>query len=322
MPVDYAQPDGEQVGIAVSRLRATQPDQANRIPGVQLRRSRRRGQRDAGRLRRADPGRDPGPVRPRELRSTWHRQVAAGRVRRRRHRRPAQRGRSHAQLRRRSPPVLRRHQRARRRRRALRRAQRRLAGAARQPQRRPRSRSAPRRTRRRHAVVHRVLLRDRDRRGLRADVPRPRRAHGARLARRSLGRRARGAATGIRRASSRRSTTSSPTAPPTARCPFRSSGDPAAALATLEQRFESGLELPTYDLATGATSKRKAGVAAFYTALHLRALRQGSSAGPNLAERAARRPRGDGTYLLSCWPTSTTAGATTAATTTSTRSSA
>ena len=27
MPVDYSQPDGEQVGIAVARLRATEPDQ-------------------------------------------------------------------------------------------------------------------------------------------------------------------------------------------------------------------------------------------------------------------------------------------------------
>ena len=102
-----------------ARLRATQP--AQRIGSLVFNFG---GPGDAGsetlrRLRRADPRRDPGPVRPRELRSPWHRQVAAGRVHRRRHRRPAQRGRSHPQLRRRSPRVLRRHQRARRRRRSV-----------------------------------------------------------------------------------------------------------------------------------------------------------------------------------------------------------
>ena len=89
VPVDYSQPDGEQVGIAVARLRATQP--AERIGSLVFNFG---GPGDAGsetlrRVRRADPGRDPGAVRPRELRSAGHRQVAAGRVRRRRHRRPA-----------------------------------------------------------------------------------------------------------------------------------------------------------------------------------------------------------------------------------------
>src|SRR4051794_13765162 len=49
-------------------------------------------------------------------------------------------------------------------------------------------------------------------------------------------------------------------------CSFHSGGNPTKALAPLEQRFEAGLQLPTRVLGTGAKSKRKAGVAAFYPA--------------------------------------------------------
>ena len=105
----------------MARLRATEPDQ--RLGSLVFNFG---GPGDAGTetlpgLRRADPRRGPSPLRPRELRSPRHRQVAAGRVHRRRHRRPAQRGRSHPELRRRPARVLRRHPRARRPRRALRR---------------------------------------------------------------------------------------------------------------------------------------------------------------------------------------------------------
>ncbi len=81
------------------------------------------------------------------------------------------------------------------------------------------------------------------------------------------------------------------------RCPFRSSGDPTTALATLEQRFESGLELPTVDLATGAKSKRKAGVAAFYIAL-ISALYDRQFGWPELASALNDARDGDGSYLL------------------------
>ena len=60
------------------------------------------------------------------------------------------------------------------------------------------------------------------------------------------------------------------------------SGDPPRALATLEQPVRERLDAADRDRATG-TSKRKAGVATFYIALHLRALRQASTAGPTLA---------------------------------------
>jgi pimeloyl-ACP methyl ester carboxylesterase len=80
-------------------------------------------------------------------------------------------------------------------------------------------------------------------------------------------------------------------------CPFRSSGDPTAALTTLEQRFENGLELPTVDLATGAKSKRKAGVAAFYIAL-ISALYDRQFGWPELASALADARNGDGSYLL------------------------
>ncbi len=80
-------------------------------------------------------------------------------------------------------------------------------------------------------------------------------------------------------------------------CPFYSDGDPAAALATLEQRFEADLELPTVDLATGVKSKRKAGVAAFYIAL-ISALYDRQYGWPELAQALNDSRDGDGSYLL------------------------
>jgi pimeloyl-ACP methyl ester carboxylesterase len=80
-------------------------------------------------------------------------------------------------------------------------------------------------------------------------------------------------------------------------CSFHSDGDPTAALQALQRKFERGLELPTADLATGATSKRKAGVAAFYTAL-ISALYDRQYGWPELADALDDARSGDGTYLL------------------------
>ncbi len=80
-------------------------------------------------------------------------------------------------------------------------------------------------------------------------------------------------------------------------CKFHSGGDPKRALATLERRFEQGLELPAVDLATGKDSKRKAGVAAFYTAL-ISALYDRQYGWPELANALDDARSGDGSYLL------------------------
>jgi pimeloyl-ACP methyl ester carboxylesterase len=80
-------------------------------------------------------------------------------------------------------------------------------------------------------------------------------------------------------------------------CAFHSNGDPTTALATLERRFEAGLELPTVELSTGAKSKRKAGVAAFYVAL-ISALYDRQYGWPQLAEALDDARKGDGSYLL------------------------
>ena len=151
VPVDYSQPDGEQVDIAVARLRATQPGQ--RLGSLVFNFG---GPGDAG--TETLPGyaaQIPAAVRARyDLVSFDPRGTGKSRpvrVHRRRHRRPAQRGRPHAELRRRPPRDLRRHLRPGRRGRPLRRPQRFVARAARQPQRgtRPRSAARPRSTRRR-----------------------------------------------------------------------------------------------------------------------------------------------------------------------------
>ncbi|HEY3672898.1 MAG TPA: alpha/beta hydrolase [Acidimicrobiia bacterium] len=80
-------------------------------------------------------------------------------------------------------------------------------------------------------------------------------------------------------------------------CSFHSGGDPTSALANLQRRFERGLELPTVDVSTGATSKRKTGVAAFYTAL-ISALYDRQYGWPELADALDRARGGDGSYLL------------------------
>ena len=80
-------------------------------------------------------------------------------------------------------------------------------------------------------------------------------------------------------------------------CKFHSGGDPKSALATLERRFEQGLELPAVDLATGKNSKRTAGVAAFYTAL-ISALYDRQYGWPELANALDEARSGDGTYVL------------------------
>ncbi len=80
-------------------------------------------------------------------------------------------------------------------------------------------------------------------------------------------------------------------------CTFHSGGNPKSALLTLERRFEQGLELPAVDLATGKNSKRKAGVAAFYTAL-ISALYDRQYGWPELANALDDARSGDGSYLL------------------------
>jgi pimeloyl-ACP methyl ester carboxylesterase len=81
------------------------------------------------------------------------------------------------------------------------------------------------------------------------------------------------------------------------KCSFSSGGDPTAALTALRGRFEQGLELPTVDLSTGAKSKRKAGVAAFYTAM-ISALYDRQYGWPQLADALNDARSGDGSYLL------------------------
>jgi pimeloyl-ACP methyl ester carboxylesterase len=80
-------------------------------------------------------------------------------------------------------------------------------------------------------------------------------------------------------------------------CSFHSRGDPTTALAALERKFEAGWELPTRQLATGAKSSRKAGVAAFYTAL-ISALYDRQYGWPELADALSDARKGDGSYLL------------------------
>jgi pimeloyl-ACP methyl ester carboxylesterase len=81
------------------------------------------------------------------------------------------------------------------------------------------------------------------------------------------------------------------------KCSFHSDGDPRAALVALQQRFEDGLTLPTSDLSSGAKSKRTAGVAAFYTAL-ISALYDRRFGWPELAQALNDAEQGDGSFLL------------------------
>ena len=274
---------------------------------------------------RASPARSPHAVRARydlvsfDPRGTG--QLAAGRMRRRRHRRPPQRGRPHAELRRRAPAfydgtnepvdVVAR---------CVARNGAWLAQLGSRNVARDR-RSPARRARRRHALVRRLLVRHRDRRGVRADVPRSRRAHGARLPRRPLGRRARGAARRTREGFEQAldDFLADCAADSDVPVPQRRRSHRRARHAS-SSASRAGLELPTVDLATGGKSKRKAGVAAFYTAL-ISALYDRQYGWPELADALNDARAGDGSSC-SRSPTSTTAAATTAATTTSTRSSA
>jgi pimeloyl-ACP methyl ester carboxylesterase len=80
-------------------------------------------------------------------------------------------------------------------------------------------------------------------------------------------------------------------------CAFRTGGDPTAALKKLQTRFEQGLQLPTAD-AKGRRSSRVAGVGAFYTAL-ISALYDKQFGWPLLAEALADGRKGNGTLLLS-----------------------
>jgi pimeloyl-ACP methyl ester carboxylesterase len=74
-----------------------------------------------------------------------------------------------------------------------------------------------------------------------------------------------------------------------ARCAFHSGGDPRSALLALRDRFESGLTLPTRD-------GRRAGVAAFYTAL-VAALYDRTDGWPALATALRQAQQGSGTVL-------------------------
>ena len=80
------------------------------------------------------------------------------------------------------------------------------------------------------------------------------------------------------------------------KCSFRNDGDPTAALTALQARFEDGLRLKTADPITGKKSDRMAGVAAFYTAL-ISALYNKQYGWPTLAQALADAQQGDGSVL-------------------------
>jgi pimeloyl-ACP methyl ester carboxylesterase len=79
-------------------------------------------------------------------------------------------------------------------------------------------------------------------------------------------------------------------------CPFHRKGDPTAALRALETRFEQGLSLPIADPVTGKAGKRRADVATFYTAL-ISALYDKQFGWPFLSGALNRAAKGDGTDL-------------------------
>jgi pimeloyl-ACP methyl ester carboxylesterase len=79
------------------------------------------------------------------------------------------------------------------------------------------------------------------------------------------------------------------------RCEFHSDGDPASALRDLQARFEQGLTLPSHT-ASGKRSSRRVGVAAFYTAL-ISSLYDKQYGWPELAEGLYVAEHGDGTVL-------------------------
>lgn len=80
------------------------------------------------------------------------------------------------------------------------------------------------------------------------------------------------------------------------KCTFHSSGDPEGAFRDLQRKFEAGAQLDATTL-TGEQTGRKAGVAAFYTAV-LSALYDKSFGWPELARALEDARTGDGTLLL------------------------
>jgi pimeloyl-ACP methyl ester carboxylesterase len=81
------------------------------------------------------------------------------------------------------------------------------------------------------------------------------------------------------------------------RCTFHAHGDPRAALEKLRDRFEAGLTLPVYE-ADGQRAVRRAGVAAFYTAV-VSSLYDEQFGWKDLADALDAASRGDGTLLQS-----------------------
>jgi pimeloyl-ACP methyl ester carboxylesterase len=79
-------------------------------------------------------------------------------------------------------------------------------------------------------------------------------------------------------------------------CAFRSGGNPRRALEKLRDGFEAGTTLPTYDL-DGKKTSRRAGTAAFYTAL-LSSLYDREFGWTDLADALDFARDGDGTLLL------------------------
>jgi pimeloyl-ACP methyl ester carboxylesterase len=78
-------------------------------------------------------------------------------------------------------------------------------------------------------------------------------------------------------------------------CPFHSHGDPAGALRTLQQQFENGLTVRTED-SKGRVSSRRLGVGEFYTGI-IAALYDRKFGWPALAAGLAEAQAGDGTTL-------------------------
>ncbi len=290
------------------------------LVGAQLRRPGRRRCDHAAVVRRSDPQGDPRPLRPRQLRPAWRGRVPCRRVRRRADRRPPERGRPDTQLRRRAPGVLRRHARTGRPRRTVRRRERPVAGAGRYPQRGARHGPPARRTRRREAHVPRLLLRHRHRRGLRADVPRPRRSPGAGLPRRPVRRPRSTSCERTRPGSSTRSTSFLADCAEKASCPFHNDGDPSRRADHAQGALRAGPQRqddqPDHRGEEHAQGRRRR---VLHRARSPRCTTS-STAGPRWPRRSPARRRATD-RCCSTSPTATTAATTTAPTTTSTRSS-
>jgi pimeloyl-ACP methyl ester carboxylesterase len=80
-----------------------------------------------------------------------------------------------------------------------------------------------------------------------------------------------------------------------AKCDFNAHGDPQGALHALQAKFEQGLTLPT-TTAAGKRTSRRAGVATFYTAL-IASLYDKQYGWPNLADGLRLAQQGDGSLL-------------------------